>query len=203
VIRVTLAKKWCDALRADGSLSVDWLATLAQPVERRASGLGEMWSIEASPAMWDELLAWGHAHRSVAIGASKQAENRAVIAGRIVDKVEKSLDQMSRHPGYRGLAIRSYSAIVLPAYRMVPPEPTEQVEGAVIVSAGKRAKARWWPTPRMAVLGAEPDAEGMEAGWLVPEQRLVRSSNVTRWVFDIHHPSYYSEVSTPTKEASA
>ena len=55
----------------------------------------------------------------------------------------------------------------------------------------------------MAVVNAEGDSLSLEAGWLVPEQRMVRGSLVTKWVFDINHPSYYSEANPTKEEADA
>lgn len=181
MIRLNLAGSWCDALRRDGTLPVEWLAILSRPVNVVPRGVSTSHSIEASPEMWDMLLAWGHQRRTVPLGASKSDEDFAVMVGRLVAKVTKGLDRMAKHPGYQGRAIRSHSAVVLPAYRC------------------KHPRARWWPTPRMAVVNAEGDSLSLEAGWLVPEQRMVRGSLVTKWVFDLNHPSYYSEAN-PTKE---
>ena len=185
MIRLNLAGSWCDALRRDGTLPVEWLAILSRPVNVVPRGVSTSHSIEASPEMWDMLLAWGHQRRTVPLGASKSDEDFAVMVGRLVAKVTKGLDRMAKHPGYQGRAIRSHSAVVLPAYRC------------------KHPRARWWPTPRMAVVGAEGESLELQSGWLVPEQKSVRGSLVTKWVFDSNHPSYYSEATTPmTKEAT-
>ena len=181
MIRVNLAKPWCDALRRDGTLPVEWLAVLSRPVAVSAVGTTAMNTLEASPEMWDALLAWGYRHRTVPLGASKEDEVFAARVGKLVAKVEDVLNRMARHPGYQGRAVRAHSAVVLPAYRC------------------KHPRARWWPTPRMAVQNAEGDSLELELGWLVPEQKMVRGSLVTKWVFDSNHPSHYSEA-TPTKE---
>ena len=105
----------------------------------------------------------------------------AARVGKVVSKVEDVLNRMARHPGYQGRAVRAHSAVVLPAYRC------------------KHPRARWWPTPRMAVAMAEGESLELQSGWLVPEQKSVRGSLVTKWVFDSTHPSYYSE-GNPTEE---
>jgi len=51
----------------------------------------------------------------------------------------------------------------------------------------------------MAVAMAEGESLELQSGWLVPEQKSVRGSLVTKWVFDSTHPSYYSE-GNPTEE---
>lgn len=181
MIRVNLARSWCDALIQDGTLPVEWLAAISRPVQSVTTGVTTMNSIEASPEMWDFFAVWCRQRRTVALGASKADEGFAVLVGRMCDKVGEVLDRMAQHPGYKGRAIRSHSAVVLPAYRC------------------KHPRARWWPTPRMAVQNAEGDSLELEFGWLVPEQKMVRGSLVTKWVFDSNHPSYYSEA-TPTKE---
>ena len=185
MIRVSIAKSQIDALRRDGTLSVEWLAVLAKPVEKRRSGITEMWSIEATPEMWDELLLWCYRRSSVPAGASGAAEKFAVTVGRVQAKVNESLHRMSLHPGYRHRAIKAHSAVVLPAYRC------------------KHPRARWWPTPRMAVQNAEGDSLEMESGWLVPEQKMVRGSLVTKWRIDANHPSYYADPTIPTTKENA
>lgn len=175
VIRVNLAKSWCEALIQDGSLPVEWLAAISRPVQSVTVGVTTLNAVEVTPEMWDFFLVWCHRRRTVTLGASRGEEDFAVLAGRLYDKVSDVLNRMAQHPGYKGRAIRSHSAVVLPAYRC------------------KHPRARWWPTPRMAVQHAEGDSLEVESGWLVPEQKMVRGSLVTKWRLDPDHPSYYSE----------
>lgn len=172
MIRVKLGKAWCETLIRDGSLPVEWLARLARPVEKVARGNGESWLIEASPREWDDLLAWGHRRQSVPFGASDSDEKFALVVKKVVERVETNLGRMSRHPAYQGRAVKAHSAVVLPAFRC------------------KHPRARWWPTPRMAIQNAEGDSLELESGWLVPEIKQVRGWTVTKWHLDHEAPAH-------------
>lgn len=173
MIRVKLGRSWCDAIRSEGSLSVEWLARLSKPVEVTNRGKGESWLIEATPAEWDELALWCYQRSAVPIGSSVEAENFAATCGRVLARIEDTLKRMALHPAYQGRAVKAHSAVVLPAYRC------------------KHPRARWWPTPRMAILHAEGDSLELEWGWLKPVVKQVRGWTVTKWHIDTEPPAYY------------
>lgn len=180
MIRVQLSRSLCEWMLSEGAMSVETLARLSSPVEKRQSGIGESWIIEAAPAEWDEVALWAYRNSQVPPGSRKSAETRAIRAQRILGRVEENLRRLSLHPAYQSRAVKARSAVVLPAFRC------------------KHPRARWWPTPAMALRNAEGDSLEMESGWLVPEVKQVRGWTVTKWRLDTNSPAYYGLPATPT-----
>lgn len=165
LIEVTLGETMVRRIRDAGFLDVELSAYLSAPKSTQNGGRGNVLRFAFPPRVWDHLASACRRHSVVNAGALHADEVGAAAAAKIHDRITEVVERMSRHPGYRGRGVRGTSRVALPAFRCkgVP-------------------KARWWPTPAMAVLNATGTDLRVTEAVLMPWTRQVRGSLVTTWV---------------------
>lgn len=165
LIEVVIGAKMIRRVRDAGLLDVELEAYLSAPKDTQRLHLGDTVRFALPPRVWDRIIAACHRGSVVNVGAVKSEEVGAAAAAVIRDRIMEVLERMARHPGYRGRGVRGTSRVALPAFRCkgVP-------------------KARWWPTPAMAVKNATTSELHVTEAVLEPWTRMVRGSLVTTWV---------------------